>query len=191
MGGVDKGLVPFEGRAMVCHVLERLHPQVERLMINANRHTADYARWAPVVTDAPDLPAAAGPLVGVASGLRASPDPWLLCVPCDSPWLPLDLATRLWQALLDQGARANDHLTPRVATVHAGGRRQGVFLLLNRACLPALETWLQGGGRKVNVWLDQMVAAEASWEDATPFSNFNTPEDLAQATAQRNQDSKG
>lgn len=214
MGGQDKGLLAFQGQTLLEHVLQTLQAQVQQVLINANRNTEHYARLAPVVADAPDLPEAAGPLLGVASGLRASPTPWLLCVPCDSPWAPPELATRLWEALLQhtRPARPEDlephqahtphqagephqlqqphqRLHPQVATVRAGGRRQGVFLLLNRDCLPALETWLQGGGRKVDEWLDLMQAAEAEWQDATPFSNFNTPEDLARA-AQRNQESK-
>lgn len=189
MGGLDKGLIVFEGQTLIEHVLQTLQTQVQQVLINANRNHTQYARWAPVVADVAGLPAAAGPLLGVASGLRASPTPWLLCVPCDSPWLPPELAVRLWQALNQPYTQPPSQSTPRVATVRARGRRQGVFLLLNQACLPDLESWLQQGGRKVDEWLDHIQAVEAEWQDGTPFSNFNTPEDLAR-TAQRNQVSK-
>ena len=35
MGTVDKGLVPLAGRPMVAHVLERLAPQVDDILLNA------------------------------------------------------------------------------------------------------------------------------------------------------------
>jgi len=38
MGGVDKGLQPFRGRPMVAHAIERFAPQVDVLLINANRN---------------------------------------------------------------------------------------------------------------------------------------------------------
>ena len=38
MGGVDKGLVELRGRPMVEWVVERLRPQVDELLINANQN---------------------------------------------------------------------------------------------------------------------------------------------------------
>ncbi len=38
MGGVAKGLAPFRGRPMVAHVIERLAPQVDEILVNANRN---------------------------------------------------------------------------------------------------------------------------------------------------------
>ncbi|HEX5538881.1 MAG TPA: NTP transferase domain-containing protein, partial [Methylophilaceae bacterium] len=37
MGGVDKGLMEFLGKPMVAHVIQRLAPQVDEILINANR----------------------------------------------------------------------------------------------------------------------------------------------------------
>jgi molybdopterin-guanine dinucleotide biosynthesis protein A len=41
MGGLDKGLQPFQGKPLVRHVLQRLAPQVGALMVNANRNLGD------------------------------------------------------------------------------------------------------------------------------------------------------
>ncbi|MFZ3127431.1 MAG: NTP transferase domain-containing protein, partial [Rhodoferax sp.] len=43
MGGVDKGLQPFHGVPMAQHVLRRLAPQVQSVMVNANQNLAAYA----------------------------------------------------------------------------------------------------------------------------------------------------
>ena len=87
MGGIDKGLQPFQGTPLALHVLQRLQPQVGACMINANRNLDRYADFG-VPVHADTLPDYAGPLAGFVSGLMHCPSPWLLTVPCDSPRLP-------------------------------------------------------------------------------------------------------
>ena len=103
MGHVDKGLQPFRGQTMAQHVLARLEPQVSTVAINANQHLDTYASFgAPVWPD--DLEGFAGPLAGLETGLRRCATPLLASVPCDSPFVPLDLVARLQQALHAVGA---------------------------------------------------------------------------------------
>ena len=45
MGGVDKGLQLLNGRPLVSHVIERLAPQVDELLINANQNGERYAAF--------------------------------------------------------------------------------------------------------------------------------------------------
>ena len=52
MGGVDKGLQLLQGRPLMQHVIERLRPQVDRVLINANQNLERYAEFGcPVVPD--------------------------------------------------------------------------------------------------------------------------------------------
>src|SRR3990167_3191680 len=103
MGSIDKGLVPLAGKPMVAHVLERLQPQVQCLLINANQNLDTYAAFgAPVWPDA--MPDFAGPLAGLQTGLMHCETPYLVTAPCDSPFLPTDLVARLAQALQTQDA---------------------------------------------------------------------------------------
>src|ERR1700694_6112566 len=63
-GTIDKGLVPLDGRPMVAHVLDRLRPQVDEILINANQHRAEYEAFGhAVLADA--IGGFAGPLAGV------------------------------------------------------------------------------------------------------------------------------
>ncbi|MDB5933533.1 MAG: molybdenum cofactor guanylyltransferase, partial [Massilia sp.] len=102
MGHVDKGLQPFRGSTMVQHVLERLAPQVGGVSINANQNLAAYAAFGvPVWPD--ETTGFAGPLAGLEAGMRHCATPYLISAPCDSPFLPLDLAARLFHALQSQG----------------------------------------------------------------------------------------
>ena len=103
MGGVDKGLQPFRGRPMVAHAIERLEPQVDELLINANRNTDDYGRFGHRVI-ADEIAGFAGPLAGFERGLTHAAGALVATVPCDSPFLPRDLVARLHAAL--EGAKA-------------------------------------------------------------------------------------
>ena len=68
MGGVDKGLQPLRGKPMVAWVLERLAPQVDEIVLNANQNLDAYAGFGHrVVSDS--LGGFAGPLAGLHAGL--------------------------------------------------------------------------------------------------------------------------
>lgn len=93
MGGQDKGLIPLLDKPLYRYIIERLQPQVGQLMINANRHHAEYAQsQLPVFTDlTADF---SGPLAGMQAALHQVTTDWLLFVPCDVPEFPTDLAEK-------------------------------------------------------------------------------------------------
>jgi molybdopterin-guanine dinucleotide biosynthesis protein A len=169
-GGVDKGLQPFRGRPMVAHAIERLVPQVGALLINANRNLERYEAFGhPVVSDA--VTGFAGPLAGLASGLRACRTRFLATVPCDSPFLPADLVARLAAALERDSAQ--------LAVARTGGQAHPVFLLVDREVLPGLEAFLAGGRRKIDAWYASLRFVEVDFDDENAFLNINTPDELA------------
>lgn len=176
MGGVDKGLVELAGRPMVAHVLARLQPQVGRVLINANRNADVYAGFGlPVLADR--LGGFVGPLAGLDAALNGSADAgeWVLTCPCDSPFLPLDLAARMLDAALAAGVD--------VAMASALGQYEPVFLLANRRAGAALARYLADGGRKIDRWVlgEQHVVVDFS-DCPEAFSNINTPDELARHT---------
>ena len=173
MGHVDKGLQPFGGTTMVAHVLARLEPQVATLAINANRNLDTYAACGvPVWPD--DTPDYAGPLAGLQAGLRRCATTYLLTAPCDSPFLPADLAERL-----EGGLRAID-ADLAVAVTEENGRRQvhPVFCLLKSSLEPVLSAYLDGGGRRMDGWYPQIRVTEVLFDDADAFRNINTLDEL-------------
>jgi molybdopterin-guanine dinucleotide biosynthesis protein A len=171
MGSVDKGLVDFAGRPMVAHVIARLAPQVGALVINANQNAERYAAFGhPVVADA--IGGFAGPLAGLHAGLNASATPYVVTSPCDSPFLPLDLAARLAAAL--SAGRAE------LAVARTGEQPHPVFALVDRRVLPHLERFLQDGGRKIDAWYATLQVVEVPFDDeADAFRNINTRQELA------------
>jgi len=173
MGHVDKGLQAFGGATMAAQVLARLAPQVGRAAINANRNLDAYAALGvPVWPD--DTPDFAGPLAGLQAALRRCGSTYLLSAPCDSPFLPLDLAARLADGLEAAGADL------AVAVTEEGGRRQvhPVFCLMKTSLEPVLSAYLDGGGRRMDGWYGQVEVAEVLFEDADAFRNINTVDEL-------------
>ncbi|MEN4919924.1 molybdenum cofactor guanylyltransferase MobA [Achromobacter spanius] len=177
MNRLDKGLVALRGEPMVAHVARRLAPQVGRLIISANRHADRYAQYGEVVPDGePQLGAWQGPLVGIAAALAvAAVEEWLVVAPCDTPFLPADLAARLIAAARSAGAP--------MAYAVAGGQRHSACMALRVSQRPALLDYLRAGDRKVGLWQARAGAVEAVFDDAPPhaFMNVNTPEELALA----------
>ena len=168
MGGVDKGLVMLDGRPMAAHVLERLDPQVAEVLINANQNAERYAALGrPVVPDA--VGGFAGPLAGLHAGLCRATRDHVVTVPCDSPFLPLDLVIRLSSSL-----KGND-----LAVAKTGTQPHPVFALVHRHCLESLEAFLAQGGRKLDAWYKSLKVVEVSFDDeADAFRNINTLEEL-------------
>lgn len=171
MGGLDKGLLPFQGKPMVAHVLERLRPQVAEILVNANREIDAYAQFGfPVIPDA--IGGYAGPLAGLHCGLSAAHHPLAVTVPCDSPFLPLDLVARLHAALQQNDAD--------LAVARTGNQPHPVFCLCRTSVLPNLTQFLAGGGRKIDAWYASLNTVEVAFDDeAEAFANINTPEELS------------
>jgi molybdopterin-guanine dinucleotide biosynthesis protein A len=171
MGGVDKGLQLLRGRPMVVAVLERLAPQVDEILINANQNLDAYGRLGHrVVPDA--VGGFAGPLAGLHAGLRAARHPLVLTVPCDSPFLPADLLARLRGALADRD----------LAVARTGDQPHPVFALVRASVRANLEAFLAGGGRKIDAWYAALKVVEVPFDDeADAFRNINTREELAGA----------
>jgi len=159
-------------------VLARLTPQVDKLIINANRNIPAYQSFgAPVFPD--EMPDFAGPLAGVQTGMRHCDTPYVVTAPCDAPFLPHDLVEKLRHAL----TTANADLAFAVTGTGAMRQPQPVFCLMKTSLLPHLTQFLQQGGRKVEAWHKTLNAAEAHFDDEAAFCNINTPEDLQQLKA--------
>lgn len=182
MGGGDKALRDLAGVPLLAHVIARLRPQVEALVLNANGDPARFALFElPVVADG--VPGFAGPLAGVLAGLDWTaahrPDCFhVLSVATDAPFLPRDLAARLAAALTKAGAD--------LACAASGGRAHPVFGLWPVRLREDLRRAVaEEGVRKVDQWTarHRLVAVAFPDTPVDPFFNANRPEDLAAAAA--------
>ena len=170
MGGVAKPLVVLAGKPLVAHVVARLRPQVDAIVLSCGQDAVAYRHFGlPVVADRFGRQ---GPLGGIASAMAAVSTPWLLTTPADTPFLPTDLMASLTPACRRRGA----------AVVTAGGRRQNLVMLLDRANADSLVGFFNKGGRAAHRWLVNNAIEEASLPEAA-FFNVNTLEDLERAEA--------
>lgn len=171
MGGVDKGLEPLHGKPMIAHVIARLAPQVEEIVVNANQNLAAYAALGHRVV-ADEVAGFAGPLAGLHAGLGAARTPLAATVPCDSPFLPADLVARLAAALGDHD----------LAVAKTGDQPHPVFCLVRCALRAHLGAFLAAGGRKIDAWYASLRVVEVPFDDeAEAFRNINTRQELERA----------
>lgn len=175
--GGDKGLQMLHGKPLISWVLEAVRQESAEILINANsaadnRGKEAYAGFGyRVIAD--QLPDWQGPLAGLHTALLSAKNDYVMTVPCDTPFIPADLLSRLQGGLLAQSAEA--------CVAVAGGRRQPAIALYHKNVLPKLVGYMGAGGRKVNDWLDCLRLSEVLFDNAAEFDNINTQEDLALA----------
>jgi molybdopterin-guanine dinucleotide biosynthesis protein A len=180
MGGGDKGLQLLGGRPILDRIIERLAPQVDGIILNANGDPARFACWdLPVAGDAVD--GFVGPLAGVLAGLawaRANrPEITdIVTVPGDGPFLPRDLVARMRAAR----AQANADLA---CAVSAGQAYPVVGLWPVRLHDDLRHAVVVEDIRKVDRWTarHRLVQVDFPATPVDPFFNANAPEDLAEA----------
>ena len=182
MGRMAKATVPLAGKPLLQHVIDRVAPQVQRLVLSVERYSPDLADFG-IEQVADPKPGHAGPLGGLLSALKftARQHEWLLLVPCDAPFLPLDLGQRLQQAALESG-RAG-------CVVRYDGEIQPTFSVWNRSLLPSLEEAIfEHGLAGFKQYLDSAPQASLDWgmgepnpTEPPPFFNINDSAALEEA----------
>jgi molybdopterin-guanine dinucleotide biosynthesis protein A len=180
LGGGDKTLRMVGGCSVLARVINRLAPQVRRLILNANDDPQRFDTFElPVVPDSlPDRP---GPLAGVLAALdwTAAADPvidWVITVPGDTPFLPRDLVARL------HAKRRREKAV--LACAASLGRIHPVVSLWPIAMREELRDAVAGHGiRKIDLFTRRYPCATAEWpaEPADPFFNVNAAADLTEA----------
>src|SRR6266446_3202325 len=182
MGGGDKALRLLGGVSLLDRVIERLRPQVDALVLNANGDADRFAKFGlPVVPDS--VPDFAGPLAGVLAGLDWTaaycPDrPFVVSVATDAPFLPTDLVARLVEGTEREGGD--------LACAASGGRSHPVFGLWPVRLREDLRrAVVEEGIRKVDRWTARHKLVTVSFADrpVDPFFNANRPEDFETAAA--------
>jgi molybdenum cofactor guanylyltransferase len=178
MGGGDKGLKPLAGISLLQRVIDRIGPQVDRLIINANGDTERFADFGlPVISD--DLPDFPGPLAGILAGLDYAAEMTaarhVLSVAADCPFLPRDLMIGLQIRL--------ERESVRIAVAHSGGFAQPTIALWDVSLRHDLRAALTGGERKIDRFTARYPVASVEWAatPVDPFFNVNTTDDMTMA----------
>jgi molybdopterin-guanine dinucleotide biosynthesis protein A len=179
MGGVDKATLMLGGRPLWRIASERLATQADALAVLAPKQPAwleglPGAQW---IADAPEL---RGPPAGVLAALRflerqQGSDALLLTAPVDSPFAPDNLFEKL--------DAARRHASAPAVIVRHAGRLQPVFGVWQAGCAAVFAAAAEHERTLHGIATRAGATACEAWADAAPdpFTNLNTPEDLAAA----------
>lgn len=186
MGFSEKALLDLAAQPMIAHVIERLRPQVGRMVINANGDPARFAPFGlPVVADA--MQGQAGPLAGLEAALawarRETPEAdYVASVAADTPFIPSDLVAQLLAAIVHQGATC--------AIASSGKEWTPITGVWSLALADTLAEALRRGVRAVHRFAAEQSCAVVEFQfvdmggkRVDPFFNVNTAEDLEKARA--------
>ncbi len=172
MGGIDKGLVELAGTPMCKLVIDLLGPQVNEVLLNANRNRKTYENFCvPVIED--QIEGYLGPLAGLASAMNFTKTPWIITAPCDGPFLNQDYVARM-STLVTKGID--------IVVASDAKRLQPTFMLVNTKLKRDLNKFLESGGRKIDLWFVKHGYAVADFSDSPDcFLNINSEADRISA----------
>jgi molybdopterin-guanine dinucleotide biosynthesis protein A len=170
MGGLDKGLVHYQGKPLVQWVKEALPATVEQVIISCNRHANEYAQYGQTIFDLPSEFTYGGALSGILAGLVLCRNDWVIIAPCDLIFYPTDFAQSAWTALAQH--LQHSPKAAKIAVAHDGERRQNLCLLMHKDETDGLIQALQKS-RAVHDWLDAQQALNIPWANAQAFLNIN------------------
>jgi len=161
----------FRGRRLIAPVLDRVIEWGAPAAACVRAHDQVSGTGLDCIIDRPGI---AGPLAGLLAGFSWAAECELrhiLTVPCDTPFLPGDLLSKLRRAAIEAGA-------PAVAC--CDGRRHPTCTVWPAETGPRVEAYAATGRRSLSGALEWCGAVDAKWTlDAGPlFININTPADL-------------
>lgn len=167
LGGIDKPLIRISDKAMVEYVIERMKPQVSRILLSVGANSAGYRDFECDLV--PDASPGEGPLGGLVSCFAAVTSEWVQTCPGDAPWTAPNLVERLSEDAIKRG----------IAVAHDGRQRQNLTMLIRHDRATSLARFFHEGGRAVHHWLDTKKIPATDLSDiASSFANINTPADL-------------
>lgn len=175
--GRAKALLPFDGRPLIAHIVERLAVMFREVVVVA---APDQELPGMPATLVHDEVAYQGPVGGIRNGLAASSHEINFVTSCDSAFLDTALVAHLVSVI-------DDH---DVVVPHWEGRWQPLHAVYRRSVLPQLEAQLAAGELRPVTLFDRVRTRRVDEgeirrfdTDGISFFNMNTPDDYAAAQA--------
>jgi len=181
--GQDKALMPFLGRPLIQHVVDRLVPIANEMIVTTNR-PEDY-RFLDMPLF-PDLKPGRGALGGLYTALSSATCEVVAVVACDMPFASPELIKAASRLLAKDGA---DVVIP-----DSGGGLEPMHAVYRReTCIPAIETAIAADRWKLISWFPDVKVrilqpdeTKAYDPSGLAFWNLNTPEEFAEAEERAN-----
>lgn len=178
--GRPKALLPFDNEPLISHIVRRLQPIVDEIVVVA---APDQQLPSLPVRLVRDEVAYQGPVGGISYGLAASTGEFSFVTSCDAAFSSRRLIDHLLSLRHDA-----DVVVPRW-----DGRYQPLFAIYRRTVLPLLEAQLERGElrpvtlfERVNTCTVEEEEIRAFDPDGESFFNMNEPADYERAVARWN-----
>jgi molybdopterin-guanine dinucleotide biosynthesis protein A len=135
--GCDKAMLPINGKSAIEHIFEQLRPHFESILISSNDKDKQGFLDADIVTDEAT---GKGPLMGIASALRASTNEVNFIIACDIPQVDIGLVKQMIR-----DSRNFDAVIPR----SAGSRYEPLFAVYKKSIVDVLDKALTKGNYRI------------------------------------------
>jgi molybdopterin-guanine dinucleotide biosynthesis protein A len=136
--GTDKRMLPVRGGPMIEHICRQLGGTFDEILVSGNDpEKLDFLG----VKVVPDEVTGQGPLMGIASALRASANELNFVVACDIVQIELPLVRRML-------AKSRD--CDLVIPTTGDGKYEPLFAVYRKSALPAIDEVLRTGRRKIS-----------------------------------------
>ncbi len=175
MNGEDKGLIDWQDRPIIQHLLGRFSKTFSNIVINANRNHDIYRSYGyPIAPD--QINGFAGPLAGIHAGLAVSRTPYIFVTPCDLPFMHAKVAAQLYHHLQNSHAdlavaELNERIEPLVMVFKA------------KTLIHSIADYLQSNQRRASEWVLQQDHVRVVMNDMENcFININTLQDKEKYT---------
>lgn len=166
VGGVDKGLLEYKNKPLIEHVINTVSPQVNDLVISANRNIEHYKHYTKkVISD--ESKQYLGPLAGINAALPHCAHEWILIVPCDTPLLPDNIINKL---LFNQ---TNNNLY-----IAETNKKLQPVMLIHKTLHESISHSLRKGQRRLMHWVKSQQPEIVIFQDDKAFKNFNNTDDF-------------
>ena len=174
--GRDKATLPIGGKPMIKHIYDQIRPWFSEVIISSNEPDKHAFLGAPVVADEKK---GHGPLMGIASAIKASNYDRNFVIACDIPNVDIALMLKLLRQ-----SRDCDGCVPRLA----GAKYEPLFAVYRKSMLKTIHDLLTAGERKIDRAYD---LCKMDFVDIAPdrgINNINTKQDYLELTTGEKED---
>ncbi len=166
VGGVDKGLLKYKNKALIEYVIDAVKPQVDELIISANRNIEQYKQYAnKVISDESEK--YLGPLAGINAALPHCVHDWVLIVPCDTPFLPNNII----DVFLSKQRRTNLYIAE-------SNKKLQPVMLMHKTLHNSISHSLNNKQLRLMYWAKAQQPVIINFQNKIAFKSFNNNDDF-------------
>ena len=176
--GEDKSQVKLHGKILIDYILSEITDQFNEILVVTN-NPIRFKDSSKILTTK-DFEEGLGPLGGILTAMKWIKDQkkdyeWISTFPSDTPFFTNKELKFFYENI--------DIKKSKLFFIKNKETRHNIFGLWSLDLLKKLETDLQKGERKVEVWADTVgvETINIEYEKRDPFFNINTKEDLEKA----------